>query len=168
MVQSPHPQAKGSLSIWREETSCLGVAGPVGGSKEALPKQLASREGQTVPLPHRAPYTQPPSPGELGRGSYLSDEDSAHLLVIPTEGGEELMVSGGETALIVRAAAWGAGEGHEGSNTYKHWPQQPPTQSCCLSNWLSGSAETFLSSPILRSCTPSSVLSPSCFSSFLF
>lgn len=70
------------------------------------------------------------------------------------------MVSGGETALIARAAAWGAGEGHEGSDTYKHWPQPPPAQSCRLSNWLSGPAEAFLSSPILRPCTPSSDLSP--------
>lgn len=49
--------------------------------------------------------THPSSPGELGRDSYLSDEDSTNFLVIPAEGGEELMVSR-ETVVIVGAAAW--------------------------------------------------------------
>lgn len=52
----------------------------------------------------------PPNPasqsGRVGVGSYLSDEDSANVLVVPTEGGEELMVSSGEATLIARAAAW--------------------------------------------------------------
>lgn len=42
---------------------------------------------------------------KVGGGGYLSDEDSANFLVIPTEGGEELMVSSGETVLIT-GAAW--------------------------------------------------------------
>lgn len=48
----------------------------------------------------------PPNPKSLrvGRGGYLSDEDSSNFLVIPAEGGEELMVSSGETVLITRAA----------------------------------------------------------------
>ena len=86
--------------------------------KEALPNggcQLASQEkGRPWPLqaegwartlskgsPHPGPR-----PGDLGRGSYLSDEDSANLLVLPAEGGEELVVSGGETTVIAGAAAW--------------------------------------------------------------
>lgn len=57
-------------------------------------------------------FSRPPSQsGRVGGGSYLSDEDSANLLVVPTEGGEELMVSSGEATLIAGAAVWVAGGG---------------------------------------------------------
>ena len=57
-------------------------------------------------------FSCPPSQfGGVGGGSYLSDEDSANLLVVPTEGGEELMVSSGEATLIAGAAVCVAGGG---------------------------------------------------------
>lgn len=158
----PTPIGKGaSQYLERRDDMFRGGRASGGGLRKHFPTAGITREGQTVAsAAESSPPPPPVPPRALGRGGYLSDEDSANLLVIPTEGGEELMVSGGETALIARVAAWWAGEGHEGSHTHKHWSQQPPAQSCRLSNWLSGPAETFLSSPMLRPCTPPSDLSP--------
>lgn len=134
---------------WSETWGALPSRCLLASQEDGLPSQAQGwARGFSRGSPHPAP-----SPGELGIGSYLSDEDSADFLVIPTEGGKELMVSCGEAALIAGAAAWvGRGGQSQCSGSYTHCPAATCSEL--------PSVEPALPSPILKPHTPSSDLSP--------
>lgn len=140
---------------WSETRGALPSRCLLASQEERLPSQAQGwARGFSRGSPHPAP-----SPGELGIGSYLSDEDSADFLVIPTEGGKELMVSCGEAALVAGAAAWvGRGGQSECSGSYT---QCPLVYTLPRSHLLElPSVQPALPSPILKPRTPSPDLSP--------